>query len=68
MEGQQGRRRLVSHSEVARFLGKFGYSAQLIGDVLQDLPDPIDPERVTEVFSQHGITIGGLMDQMGASP
>lgn len=62
------RTRLVSHAQAEQILRRAGYSPEQIEDVLRDLPDPIDPDRDSEVLFKHGITQGGLMDRMGGSP
>ncbi|MFL5830840.1 MAG: hypothetical protein ACJ76X_13080 [Solirubrobacteraceae bacterium] len=60
--------RLISHDEVGRILRRVGYTQQQIDDVLRDFPDPIDLDRSREDFLKHGISLGGLIDQMGGSP
>jgi hypothetical protein len=61
-------RRLVPHADAERILRRAGYSDQQIGDVLRDFEDPIDTRRDAEALFKHGITVGSLADQMGASP
>jgi hypothetical protein len=60
--------RLISHEEVERILKRVGYTQQQIETVLRDFPDPIDLDRSRDEFLRHGISLGGLMDQMGGSP
>ena len=67
MAEQQGQR-LVSHAEVEQFLRKFGCSPEHVRDILRDLPDPVEFDQARQVFAKDGITIGALMDRMGASP
>ena len=60
--------RLVSHAEVEDFLQRFGYSPEQIGDLLRELPDPVDVHSCTKVLAKHGITIPNLAERMGGSP
>ena len=62
------KRLIVSHAEAERLLRRVGYSKQQIQDLLRDFPDPIDNERDRGALSRHGISLGSLMDRMGASP
>jgi hypothetical protein len=59
---------LFSHRQVEGILTKAGYSQNQIAALLEELPDPFDPERDKEILSRHGISLGNVMDRMGGSP
>jgi hypothetical protein len=68
LPGMTSDRASRSHEEVARVLGRAGYSDEFIGELLSQLPDPIDLERDQQVLSRHGLGPERLMDRMGGSP
>ena len=57
-----------SHETTAEFLRREGYSNELIGEALEQLPDPIDLQRDQEILGRYGLNPERLMDRMGASP
>lgn len=60
--------RFISHAEVEKLLHRVGYTQEQIEDLLRDFPDPIDLQRDREALFKHGISLGSLLNQMGASP
>lgn len=58
----------ISHAELSRVLRRAGYPVEEIQKILAQLPDPIDVDRHSQTLRRYGLTRGGLMDQMGASP
>jgi hypothetical protein len=62
------KRHLLPHDEVKAILRRVGYSPEQIEDVLREFPDPIDIDHSRDALLRHGISLGGLMDQMGGSP
>jgi hypothetical protein len=59
---------LFSHPQVEEILTRAGYSQDQIAALLEDLPDPFDPERDKDILGRHGISLGGVMDRLGSSP
>jgi hypothetical protein len=59
---------LFSHPQVEEILTRAGYSQHQIAALLEDLPDPFDPERDKDILGRHGISLGGVMDRLGSSP
>lgn len=49
-------------------LRRVGYTEAQVEDLLREFPDPIDLERDREALFRHGISLGSLLNQMGASP
>lgn len=61
-------KRFVSHAEIKDVLPRVGYSKEQVDELLRDFPDPIDVERDGEALFQRGISVGSLLNQLGASP
>ena len=59
---------LRSHEELTGVLRRAGYSDEFIGEVLSQLPDPIDVQRDQEILARYDLSPQGLMDRMGGSP
>lgn len=57
----------VSRQWVADTLRRLGY-AQQADEALNELPDPVDYERVLRFGEQHGVSRDELIDRMGGSP
>jgi hypothetical protein len=57
-----------SHEEVARVLRRAGYPAEVIREVLSQLPDPIDLHRDQQILSRYGLDTERLVDRLGGSP
>lgn len=58
----------ISHVELSRVLRRAGYPVEEVKEILAQLPDPVDVDRDSQTLGRYGLTRGGLMDQMGASP
>jgi hypothetical protein len=59
---------LRSHEQVAQMLRRAGYSEEFIGEVLRQLPDPIDLQRDQPILARYDLSAERLMDRMGGSP
>jgi arsenate reductase-like glutaredoxin family protein len=57
----------VSRQHVVDDLERLGYR-ELVPEALQELPDPVDIDRLEEWCSQHGIPLDELISRMGGSP
>lgn len=57
-----------SRDEMERVLRRAGYRDEFIGDVLEQLREPIDLQRDQEILARYGLSAEGLMDRMGGSP
>ena len=60
--------RSVSRADVAKVLRHAGIAQAQINEILQHLPEPVDLDRAQPVFARYGVTLGQLMDRLGASP
>ena len=60
--------RMISHAQVTSMLRMAGYSQDRIDDILSEFPDPVDLEHAREKLLHRGISLGALMDRLGASP
>jgi hypothetical protein len=55
-------------AELAKVLHQIGTAADVIDDILEPLPDPIDLDRYGDYLLGRGITRERLVDRMGGSP
>ena len=59
---------LRSKEDVLSMLRRARVPDETIQALDDELGDPVDPERDGSLFLRHGLTLGALMDRMGASP
>jgi hypothetical protein len=59
---------LRSHKEMARVMRRVGYSDEFIGEVLSQLPNPINLRRDQQILGRYGLSSERLMDRLGGSP
>ena len=57
----------VSRQYVVDELNRLGYR-ELAGEASQDLPDPVDINRLETWCMQHGLTRDEVMSRLGGSP
>ena len=55
-------------AELARVLGRADLPHDLIQEVTEELPDPVDLDRDSPVLDRYGLTRARLVDIMGGSP
>jgi len=58
----------ISHADARDVMQGAGYAAEVIEEVMAQLPDPIDLDRDGPVLERYGLTLDQLSDRMGASP
>jgi hypothetical protein len=58
----------MSKTELRRVLKRAHLPHDLIGELLEDLPDQVDFDRDAAVFDRHGLTRSRVTDMMGGSP
>jgi hypothetical protein len=58
----------ISKAEAAKVLRRAGYSAELIGEILDQFADPIDLDRDARTLMKYGLTRESLINTMGGSP
>ena len=56
-----------SRQHVIDLLNRLGYT-QLAEEASRVLPDPVDTDRVSAWWVQHGLSHDDLISQMGGSP
>jgi hypothetical protein len=56
-----------SRQHVVDLLRRMGH-ARLAEEASRDLPDPADVDLISGWLMQHGLTLDGLISQMGGSP
>ena len=54
--------------EVRKVLTRAGIPRDSIDEVIAELPDEIEPDRLLDVLARRGITPGVLTDLLGGSP
>jgi hypothetical protein len=57
-----------SHEAVSQVLRRAGYAGEFIGEVLDQLPDPVDLQRDQQILARYGLSTEQLTDRMGGSP
>jgi hypothetical protein len=57
-----------SHEHVAQVLRRAGFSAEVIRELLGQLPDPIDFQRDEQILARYGVGPEQLMNRLGGSP
>jgi hypothetical protein len=62
------RTRTMSKAEVTRVLERADLPHDVIREILEELPDPVDLDRDTAVFDRHGLTPSRITDMLGGSP
>jgi hypothetical protein len=60
--------RLISKDDAANVMRRVGIPAARRAEILRQLPDPIDLDGAQPVFVAYGVTLGELLDRIGASP
>jgi hypothetical protein len=55
-------------AELTRVLKRAQLPHDLIRELLEKLPDPVDLDRDAAVFDAHGLTRARVTDMMGGSP
>jgi len=58
----------ISHAEARDVMQGARYPAEVIEEVMEQLPDPIDLDRDGPVLERYGLTLDQLSDRVGASP
>ena len=56
-----------SRQHVVDLLNRLGYT-DLAEEASRDLPDPVDVDRISAFWTQHGFSRDDLISQMGGSP
>jgi hypothetical protein len=56
-----------TRQELADTLRQSGF-AEIVDEVLQVLPDPVDPEHAARILQGYGVTKDELISRMGGSP
>jgi hypothetical protein len=62
------RTRKMPKAEVTRVLKRVGLPHDIIREILEELPDPVDLDRDAAVFDRHGLTSSRIADMLGGSP
>lgn len=55
-------------AEVVALLRHVGYDVDLVTEVEQALPDPVDLDEHADVLLRHGLSRERLEDELGGSP
>ena len=61
--------RMMAKAEAAKLLRRVGFPHRVISNILRDLPDPVDVDRLDpKLVGRYGLTSEQLMDRLGGSP